>query len=154
MIGGDRCRIRSRGRLEHLINWRLYHESSGWIDAELGSHHIDIANWVFDAIPQREPGSGICGITMGAGRTTTCKPCSSYPGGRRLIFTSITDNAKMGDELWIYGTEGIAEITLEDATFFYEPKKITTLVSGKAVGTQALRPPPPTVQRDALSRAG
>jgi predicted dehydrogenase len=33
--------------LEHLINWRLYRESSGGLLAELGSHHIDIANWVF-----------------------------------------------------------------------------------------------------------
>ena len=35
------------GKLEHLINWRLYRESSGGLGTELGSHHIDIANWVF-----------------------------------------------------------------------------------------------------------
>ena len=39
------------GKLEHLINWRLYRETSGGLVTELGSHHIDIANWVFDATP-------------------------------------------------------------------------------------------------------
>ncbi|MGC1920944.1 MAG: Gfo/Idh/MocA family oxidoreductase, partial [Acidobacteriaceae bacterium] len=38
--------------LEHLMNWRLYRESSGGLLEELGSHHIDIANWVFGEQPQ------------------------------------------------------------------------------------------------------
>ena len=46
----------------------------------------------------------------------------NYSDGRRLIFSSITDNAKNGNELWIYGTEGSVQITIEDATFFYEKK--------------------------------
>ena len=29
----------------------------------------------------------------------------------------------MGNELWIYGTEGSVAITIEDATFYYEPKE-------------------------------
>jgi predicted dehydrogenase len=48
----------------------------------------------------------------------------SYSGGRRFIFTSMTDNAKMGDQLWLYGTKGSLNLTLEDATFFYEPRRI------------------------------
>ena len=55
------------GRLDHLINWRLYRESSGGLVTELGSHHIDIANWVFDAIPERATGmTSICALSRRA----------------------------------------------------------------------------------------
>ena len=40
-----------------------------------------------------------------------------------MIFSSLTDNAKQGNELWIYGTEGSVQITIEDAVFYYEKKK-------------------------------
>lgn len=112
------------GKLEHLINWRLYRETSGGLVTELGSHHIDIANWVFDAIPERATGVTSI-VSYHDGRTVgdNVQAVFSYPGGRRLMFSSLTDNAKMGNELWIYGTEGSVAITIEDATFYYEPKK-------------------------------
>ena len=112
------------GKLEHLINWRLYRETSGGLVTELGSHHIDIANWVFDAIPERATGMTSI-VSYHDGRTVgdNVQAVFSYPGGRRLMFSSLTNNAKMGNELWIYGTEGSVAITIEDATFYYEPKK-------------------------------
>jgi predicted dehydrogenase len=112
------------GRLEHLINWRLYRESSGGLVTELGSHHIDIANWVFGEQP--ESVLGTTGITRyHDGRTTgdNVQAIFKYSGGRRLVFSSLTDNAKSGNELWIYGTEGSVQITIEDATFYYEKGK-------------------------------
>jgi predicted dehydrogenase len=39
-------------RLEHLMNWRLYRETSGGLFEELGSHQIDIANWIFQEQPR------------------------------------------------------------------------------------------------------
>lgn len=121
------------GRLEHLINWRLYRETSGGLVTELGSHHIDIANWVFDAIPERATGMTSI-VHFHDGRTVgdNVQAIFSYPGGRRLMFSSLTDNAKLGNELWIYGTEGSVAITIEDATFYYEPK-----MSPKAAATGA-----------------
>ncbi len=111
------------GKLEHLINWRLYRETSGGLVTELGSHHIDIANWVFDAMPERATGMTSI-VRYHDGRTVgdNVQAVFSYPGGRRLMFSSLTDNAKMGNELWIYGTEGSVAITIEDATLYYEPK--------------------------------
>jgi predicted dehydrogenase len=111
------------GKLDRLINWRLYRESSGGLVTELGSHHIDIANWVFDAIPERVTGMTSI-VRYRDGRTVgdNVQAMFSYPGGRRLMFSSLTDNAKMGNDLWIYGTEGSVSITIEDATFYYEPK--------------------------------
>ncbi len=111
---------------EHLINWRLYHEWSLGLNAELGSHHMDIANWVFGEYPIAALGSGsICRYHDGRQTDDNVQTILSYSGGRRFIFTSITDNAKMGDQLWLYGTKGSLNLTLQDATFFYEPKKIT-----------------------------
>jgi len=111
--------------LEHLINWRLYHEWSLGLIAELGSHHMDIANWVFGEYPVAALASGsICRYHDGRETDDNVQAILSYSGGRRFIFTSITDNAKMGDQLWLYGTKGSLNLTLEDATFFYEPKKI------------------------------
>ena len=124
--------------LEHLINWRLYNNWSLGLIAELGSHHMDIANWVFGSYPEAALGSGsICRYHDGRETDDNVQVVLSYSGGRRFIFTSITDNAKMGDQLWLYGTKGSLNLTLEDATFFYEPKKIVKAVvapSGKDEG--------------------
>ena len=128
------------GKLEHLINWRLYRETSGGLVTELGSHHIDIANWVFDAIPQKATGMTSI-VRYRDGRTTgdNVQAVLSYPGGRRLMFSALTDNAKVGNELWVYGTEGSVAITIEDATFFYEPKTHPKpAVAGKEVVTNGI----------------
>ena len=109
--------------LEHLINWRLYRESSGGLLTELGSHHIDIANWVFEASPTRTMGTTSI-VKYRDGRTVgdNVQSVFEYSGGRRLFFSSLTDNAKDGNQLWVYGTEGSMLITIEDATLYYEPQ--------------------------------
>ncbi len=113
------------GQLEHLINWRLYHQWSLGLIAELGSHHMDIANWVFGATPTAAMASGSnCCYHDGRETDDNVQVVLSYPAGRRFIFTSMTDNAKQGDQLWLYGTKGSLNVTLEDATFFYEPRQI------------------------------
>ncbi len=126
--------------LERLINWRLYNQWSLGLLAELGSHHMDIANWVFGSTPTAALASGsICTYHDGRETDDNVQAILSYSGGRRFIFTSMTDNAKMGDQLWLYGTKGSLNLTLEDATFFYEPHKIAKISSkdGKAVTTSA-----------------
>jgi predicted dehydrogenase len=124
------------GRLEHLINWRLYRESSGGLVTELGSHHLDMANWIFGELPSSVIGtSSIChyhdGRTVGDNTIATF----NYSAGRKLLFSSITDNAKNGNELWVYGDQGSVQITMEDATFYYENSKPSAALapSGKTV---------------------
>lgn len=109
--------------LEHLINWRLYRETSGGLVTELGSHQIDIANWVFGSQPTRVVGTTSI-VKYHDGRTVgdNVQAVFNYSGGRRLFFSSLTDNAEVGNQLWIYGTEGSIQITIEDATMYYEPK--------------------------------
>ena len=123
-------------KLEHLINWRLYRETSGGLVTELGSHHIDLANWVFG---EWHPAS-VLGTTSIAryhdGRTVgdNVQATFEYSKGRRLVFSSITDNAKVGNEVWVYGTEGSVSLTIEDATFYYEKKKSNAPApSGKTI---------------------
>lgn len=112
------------GKLEHLINWRLYRETSGGLGTELGSHHIDIANWVFGERPESVLGTNsVCVYHDGRTVGDNVQMVFNYSQGRRLMFSSITANAKNGNELWIYGTEGSVQITIEDATFFYEKKQ-------------------------------
>jgi predicted dehydrogenase len=111
--------------LERLINWRLYHQWSLGLIAELGSHHMDIANWVMGSYPTAAQASGsICCYHDGRETDDNVQVILSYPAGRRMVFTSMTNNAKMGDQLWLYGTKGSLNLTLQDATFFYEPRKI------------------------------
>ena len=126
--------------LERLINWRLYNQWSLGLFAELGSHHMDIANWVFDSTPTAAIASGsICDYHDGRETDDNVQAVLSYSGGRRFIFTSMTNNAKMGDQLWLYGSKGSLNLTLEDATFFYEPHRIvkTPARDGKAAVTSA-----------------
>lgn len=110
--------------MEHLINWRLYKETSGGLFEELGSHHIDIANWVFGEQPQDVMGaSSIAAYHDGRTVGDNVQAVLGYSKGRRMLFSSVTDNGLMGDQLWIYGSEGSVQITLEDATFYGAERK-------------------------------
>ncbi|WP_213805880.1 Gfo/Idh/MocA family oxidoreductase [Granulicella sp. dw_53] len=117
-------------KLEHLFNWRLYNETSGGLLEELGSHAIDIANWVFGETPETIMGSTSIAVYHD-GRTVgdNVQAVIGYSKGRRMFFSSITDNAMMADQIWIYGTEGSAQITLQDATFYRPTQKTVTASS-------------------------
>ncbi len=110
--------------LEHLINWRLYRETSGGLFEELGSHHIEVANWVFGEQPESVLGTTSLAVNHD-GRTVgdNVQAVLGYSNGRRMVFSSLSDNAMMGDQLWIYGTEGSVQLTIEDATFYGEKRK-------------------------------
>jgi len=122
------------GKLEHLINWRLYRETSGGLGTELGSHHIDMANWVFGGQPESVLGTqSICRYHDGRTVGDNVQCVFNYSQGRRLVFSSLTDNAKVGCELWIYGTSGSVQITIEDATIYYEKTKSNAPSADQAI---------------------
>jgi len=115
--------------LERLINWRLYKEFSGGLLAELGSHQIDVANWIFDEVPTSVIGTG--GITFyHDGRETfdNVQAVFSYPSGGTHVFSSIIGNHNVGYQLNIYGTGGSVKLTLEDGAFYYEPARANSAV--------------------------
>jgi predicted dehydrogenase len=122
--------------LEHLINWRLYREWSGGLLAELGSHHIETANWIFEATPESVMGTG--GIAFYRdGRETydNVQVIYRYPGDRTLFFSSVIGNQITGFQILVYGTGGTIRLTLQDGEFFYEPDR------GNSAVPTGLRPP-------------
>ena len=115
---------------ERLINWRLYKESSMGLLAELGSHMVDTANWVFESMPESVLASGSI-VEYHDGRETddNVQAIYSYPEGRRFIFSALANNAILGNQLWIYGDKGSVQLTIEDATFFYEKDSYARLAA-------------------------
>ncbi len=115
--------------LERLINWRLYKEYSGGLLAELGSHQIDIANWIFQEIPTSVIGTGA--ITFyHDGRETfdNVQAVFTYPSGGTHVFSSIIGNHNVGYQVNVYGTGGSVKLTLEDGAFYYEPARANSAV--------------------------
>lgn len=117
-------------KLEHLLNWRLYQESSGGLLEELGSHDIDFANWVFQEQPHAILGTTSL-VSYNDGRTVgdNVQAVLSYSKGRRMFFSSLTNNVQTGDSMWVYGDNGSVEITLQDATFYGQHRKTITAAS-------------------------
>jgi predicted dehydrogenase len=115
--------------LERLINWRLYREFSGGLMAELGSHQIDVANWIFGEAPESVVGHG--SITFYSdGRETydNVQAVFTYPGGGTHVFSSIIGNHNVGYQVNIYGTGGTIKLTLEDGFVYYEPARANSAV--------------------------
>ncbi|MFC1660954.1 Gfo/Idh/MocA family protein [Gemmatimonadota bacterium] len=120
--------------LERLINWRLYREYSGGLLAELGSHQIDVANWIFGEPPKSVVGTGA--VTFyDDGRETfdNVQAVYTYPSGGTHVFSSIIGNHKVGYQVNIYGTGGTVELTLEDGVFYFEPARANSAVPEELV---------------------
>jgi len=115
--------------LERLINWRLYTEFSGGLLAELGSHQIDVANWIFGEAPESVVGTGSVRFYPD-GRETfdNVQAVFTYPGGGTHVFSSIIGNHKVGYQVNIYGTGGTIELTLQDGAFYFEPARANSAV--------------------------
>jgi predicted dehydrogenase len=115
--------------LERLINWRLYREFSGGLLAELGSHQIDVANWIFGEMPTSVIGTGdITFYPDGRETFDNVQAVFTYPGGGTHVFSSIIGNHKVGYQVNIYGTGGTIELTLEDGAVYFEPARANSAV--------------------------
>jgi predicted dehydrogenase len=82
--------------LERKINWRMYREYAGGNTAELASHQIDVADWMFGATPEYVVGVG--GIdTFKDGRDVydNIQLIYVYPNGRKLLYSSISTNSHL-----------------------------------------------------------
>jgi predicted dehydrogenase len=141
------------------LNWRLFREYSGGLTAELASHQIDVADWMFGATPEFVMGvGGLDFVKDGRDVYDNVQLIYSYPRGRKLMYSSISTNkhlslfggsrTEFGE--CIMGTNGTIEITVgtdnEPAVglWFYEPgakiskadaKKETTKVAGATLAS-------------------
>ena len=126
--------------LERKINWRMYREYAGGNTAELASHQIDVADWMFGGPPEYVIGVG--GIdTFKDGRDVydNIQLIYVYPNGRKLLYSSISTSSHL-DLLQaqrqefgevIMGTAGSIEITIGDdnhpatALWYREPAPVS-----------------------------
>jgi predicted dehydrogenase len=145
---------RNPGWMMNGFNWRLYREYSGGLAAELASHQIDIADWVFGGSPEFVIGVG--GLdTWKDGRDVfdNIQLIYKYANGRKVIYSAISTNVHLPflestrpefGEL-IMGTGGAIEITVGDgestmptAMWFRDPSRITVeKADGKAPSAAA-----------------
>ncbi|HLJ47055.1 MAG TPA: Gfo/Idh/MocA family oxidoreductase [Bryobacteraceae bacterium] len=105
------------------FNWRLYKEYSGGLAAELASHQIDIADWMFGSTPEFVLGVG--GLdTWHDGRDVydNIQLIYKYPKNQKLVYSAISTNqhlpylASTRPEFGecIMGTGGCLEMTIGD----------------------------------------
>ncbi len=132
--------------LSKHLNWRLYRESSGGLMTELATHQLDIASWYLDAMPKRVYGYGGLDywrdgrevfdninvvyefdITPESRGFKALDRRNKYqdpqainePYTVRVVYSSITANAKKGCTELIQGDQGTFSLT-EGAGYFYE----------------------------------
>ncbi|WP_260599527.1 Gfo/Idh/MocA family protein [Sphingomonas endolithica] len=112
---------------DRQINWRLYRDSSAGLMTELATHQIQVGNWFLDAVPTRVMGSGsICFWKDGREVYDHVALIYDYAGGRKLIYTSLLNNARYGCEEQIQGSRGTIEPEL--GRIFQEvPPKVLAL---------------------------
>ncbi len=122
--------------LEKRLNWRLYREFSQGLMAELGSHQIDVANWMLGAFPQRVMASGgvdywrdgrdvadniFCiydyRVTPPASDRETE---SKEPYVVRVTYSSLASNAYEGASETIMGTRGTLFLTDKKGLLYSE----------------------------------
>ena len=126
------------GGESNIANWRIYRSMSGGLTAELTSHQVDVADWMFGSSPEFVMGLGSLD-TLNDGRNVNdnIQLIYNYPGGKKLTYSSISTNSflpyfngsrpEMGEI--IMGTEGTIEITVGDdvhpaiAWWYREPPK-------------------------------
>jgi predicted dehydrogenase len=133
-------------------NWQYFREFSGGLAAELGSHQIDLASWVFNDQPEMVTGVGALDWRKD-GRDVYDNEALifRYSEGRQMTWSAISTSRHLpllggqrheAGEV-IIGTEGTIEIALgneqEDrsaaALWFYEPAraKISTAEAAKEI---------------------
>lgn len=133
---------RNPGWVMRGFNWRLYQDFSGGLAAELASHQVDIADWMFGSTPESVIGLG--GLdTWKDGRDVfdNIQLIYKYPKNQKLIYTSISTNAHMpylgstrpefGECIMGTGgclemTVGDGEVTMPTALFYKETAKVST----------------------------
>lgn len=106
--------------LERLVNWRLYRKHSQGLMTELGSHQVDVANWLSGTTPQAVLASG--GIHHYKDEREVndhVYVIFEYPGGLTLTYSSIQTN--QFDQYYeeIMGTRGTILLQGEGAAYLF-----------------------------------
>lgn len=122
--------------LERRLNWRLYRRYSGGLMTELGSHQLDVANWLLGATPRRVTARG--GIDYWrdgrevydnvfciyeyelAPRAGGPSAAEGAPHTVRVTYSSLCNNAYEGASELVMGTRGTLFLTTNKGLFYRE----------------------------------
>ncbi|MBZ5584540.1 MAG: Gfo/Idh/MocA family oxidoreductase [Acidobacteriia bacterium] len=116
---------------KNINNWRIYRSMSGGLTAELTSHQVDVADWMFGSSPEFVMGFGSLD-TLKDGRDIydNVQLIYRYPGGKQLTYSAVSTSQflpyfdaqrpEMGE--CIMGSDGAVEITLGDGPNNYTPR--------------------------------
>jgi len=108
---------------EELTNWRLYRKSSQGLMAELGSHQIDVVNWVVGEVPCSVVGiGGLDYYKDGRDINDNVQVVYQYPNGVKFTYQSICTNQYDGATEEIMGTKGTMVLSEGPCMFYREPK--------------------------------
>lgn len=131
---------RSLGKTWVPPSWRAFRKYSGGLTAELASHQVDVADWMIGKHPEFVTGVGSIDIYKdGRDVYDNIYLIFSYPGGSKLMYSSISTNnhlplfgsSKTEFGEMICGTEGTIHITVGSdnepaaAIWFPEPSPKT-----------------------------
>jgi predicted dehydrogenase len=117
--------------LERRLNWRLYKKFSGGLMAELGSHQLDVVNWLLGAHPKRVFAAGgidyyrdgrevLDNISCVYEYELTPKAAGARPYTVRVGYTSLCNNAYEGAAELVMGTRGSLYLTSAKGLLFQE----------------------------------
>ncbi len=132
------------GGEKNIANWRVYRSMSGGLTAELASHQVDVADWMFGSTADFVMGLGSLDMLKdGRDVWDNIQLIYRYPKGQKLTYSSVSTNqflpyfngarAQMGEI--IMGTDGTIEITVgfDDAPciawWYREPPKKTQVTT-------------------------
>ncbi len=97
--------------LERKINWRLYHDYSCGLMTELACHHLQVANQIYDEVPESVWGTGsINHWKDGREVFDNVNLVYKYPGGAHVIYDSLISNKHYGLEVQVQGPKGTMEL--------------------------------------------
>ncbi|HWA99305.1 MAG TPA: Gfo/Idh/MocA family oxidoreductase [Pirellulales bacterium] len=144
--------------LERKLNWRLYRESSGGLMAELGSHQMDVANWILGVTPRRVLASGgidywrdgrdvndnvFCIYEYELPRSVSrAGNAADRPSGSseayivRVTYSSLCNNAYEGASELVMGTRGTLYLTSNKGLLFRE-RTGDEVAWGRRIGADA-----------------
>ncbi|MCG3125812.1 MAG: Myo-inositol 2-dehydrogenase [Phycisphaerae bacterium] len=106
--------------LEHLVNWRLYAKHSQGLMTELGSHQVDVANWISGAEPTAVMASGgIQRYKDGRELNDHVYNIFEYPNGLTVTYSSIQSNALDNYYEQVMGTRGTVVLAGEGEAFLF-----------------------------------
>ncbi|HEY1784932.1 MAG TPA: Gfo/Idh/MocA family oxidoreductase, partial [Pirellulales bacterium] len=132
--------------LERRLNWRLYRDTSAGLMAELGSHQLDVVNWLLKTTPKRVVAAGgidywrdgrevfdniFCTYEYqlpAAGQNPrgqktgdkNASPAAGPPRTVRVTYSSLGNNAYEGASELILGTLGTLYLTSSKGLLFQE----------------------------------